>query len=1228
MHNEASSTVSFLQVWNTVGTSGGTVNNINGNLIIQGDYIELVGHTRQGACNVTSGDLLQLTPLNFQELNDVLRRQLKPANMDTSGRLVCLPGTRVDVLKLIQSWADDTPFSESVLWLHGLAGSGKTTIAATLAQRYRESCQLGAFLAFDRGIDERKDPELVIRTIAFQMGTVDHRIGRLISESFAERPSLLSSSLQYQFKTLLAPLRPVVTEVVGDSCIFIVLDALDECGTHDTRESLLKLLVDNMPNLSPHIRLVITSRKEPDIDFVFGKHTRVHQMELDLTSNMSIQDIAFYLRHHLARIAHKRGLVGWPSEIVIQRLIIRANGLFIWAATAIKFIDGYHPKKQLHLLLRGNLAQGAESGIDALYRAALAACGHWEEAAFVDDFQAILGMILVARIPLSTAAIDDLAGTGQGAGQYWQPSAEIVNQLGSVLTSVPQVRIIHPSFADFLTTIERCLCTKFFISRPAHNAALASRCLLHLDGTLKHNICGLTFILPMAWDSVVLSESMTYACLYWCDHICSMNLCDEVVVGHLIRFLEKHLLHWFEAMSLLRRSRETVAMLARLLIWIKVSIFLPNAQYMILIEASAQDFIPSDARLVELVEDACRFSQIFGSCIEEHPLSVYLTALPLSPTGSEIYRNYHNSDSLPTMIVAGRSGRSWPPLLSTIADFPQHSEWTLAAISPDRTRIVSATRYGRICVWDASSGGQTLRLQDRMPIGASGDDLLVVFSPDGTRIAAALTIGFQVWDAASGDVRFPAVQDHCAVITALNFSGDGTRIITASSDTSIHMWDAGSGVQMLPVITNCGVRAGLIALSPDGSKIIAGTVEGTVRVWDSNTGQLLLSHHDGWRTPYSSLAISRDRNHIISGCRCGAVRMTDIVSGVSRDLPKPEHPGRVTCVAFSSDGTHFVSGSNDGSIRVTSAVSEMETFRIMRAHAGGVHSVAFSPDGNRVISGGKIDGLIHTWDLNGESDLKAPQDGVCPQTVVLDHLSFAAGDSLLDAIPECDSRLPLQGLRRIVALSPDGTRLARVFLLADSTWVIVLWDTFSGAQLRPVLQASTQRMSPHVMCFSPDNAHIAAISPSGGPLQVWDTQSGAATLFHGTGDGDEAYGSLFFSLGGTEISARSIKGTIVTWDVRTGAVLRKHMDASRGRGVLHPRTGRLLLKLPDYIKPSSQVALFWPDESTLKVAFRTNIGELVIINIPPSMLTETMSGFRGRSRIADKGSCARSSVNG
>ena len=129
----------------------------------------------------------------------------------------------------------------------------------------------------------------------------------------------------------------------------------------------------------------------------------------------------------------------------------------------------------------------------------------------------------------------------------------------------------------------------------------------------------------------------------------------------------------------------------------------------------------------------------------------------------------------------------------------------------------------------------------------------------------------------------------------------------------------------------------------------------------------------------------------------------------------------------------------------------------------------------------------------------------------------------MDAIPESESRLPLRGLRRILTLSPDGTRLARVFLLADGTWVIVLWDTHSGAQLRPVLQAYSQRMSPHVICFSPDNAHIAAISPSGEALQVWNTQSGAATLLHGIGDGGDCYGSLFFSPGGTEISARSTK---------------------------------------------------------------------------------------------------------
>ena len=49
--------------------------------------------------------------------------------MDMYGRLECLPGTRTDLLKSITEWVTDPTSKHNVLWLHGVAGCGKSTLA-------------------------------------------------------------------------------------------------------------------------------------------------------------------------------------------------------------------------------------------------------------------------------------------------------------------------------------------------------------------------------------------------------------------------------------------------------------------------------------------------------------------------------------------------------------------------------------------------------------------------------------------------------------------------------------------------------------------------------------------------------------------------------------------------------------------------------------------------------------------------------------------------------------------------------------------------------------------------------------------------------------------------------------------------------------------------------------------------------------------------------------------
>ena len=67
-----------------------------------------------------------------------------------------------------------------------------------------------------------------------------------------------------------------------------------------------------------------------------------------------------------------------------------------------------------------------------------------------------------------------------------------------------------------------------------------------------------------------LSEDVEYASVFWMDHLCMVTGDATVVIEPLDHFLKEHLLHWFEAMSILRRSRDTIKLLEKLCSWTMV----------------------------------------------------------------------------------------------------------------------------------------------------------------------------------------------------------------------------------------------------------------------------------------------------------------------------------------------------------------------------------------------------------------------------------------------------------------------------------------------------------------------------------------------------------------------------------------------------------------------------------------------------------------------------------
>lgn len=491
--------------------------------------------------------------------------------MDAWHRSECLEDTRISWLELIQLWTSDPSSNERrIFWLHGLAGSGKSTLATTLANIFREFGHLGAFIFCDRDILDRNDPSSIIRTLAYQLCQFRADIALAVLSALRETPTICASPIELQFQKLIVePLASILT--LGTSApILLVIDALDECGDAKSRKSLMRVFTDRFTDLPVAIKCLITSRPEYDIQYSFLSRPHIIARELEIMSSANGDDLSLFLRRSLLDIrSHNVYLPlapDWPGDETLSNLTFSASGLFIWASTAIAFIeDGHDPSERLQLVLSAEASLESESALDALYITALKTSGKWNDPTFCRDFQVILGAIMAAVNPLTSDALDKLL-------VLKRPSMHTISRFGCVLhwNENGPVRTLHPSFADFLSNKQRCGDNVWHVDLASEDRRLAEVCLEHLDKVLKRNILDLTTSSD-DFDEF-LPEETTYACCFWVEHLCAVEDDTRILAAQLDGFLHKHVLHWLECMSILERSRPAIALLTRLRKWATVSL--------------------------------------------------------------------------------------------------------------------------------------------------------------------------------------------------------------------------------------------------------------------------------------------------------------------------------------------------------------------------------------------------------------------------------------------------------------------------------------------------------------------------------------------------------------------------------------------------------------------------------------------------------------------------------
>ncbi|KAF7372896.1 NACHT domain-containing protein [Mycena sanguinolenta] len=320
----------------------------------------------------------------------------------------CHPETRTEMLKDLSDWVVDTRPKTTILWLYGPAETLFTTIAYQLALN----------------IEWLRAP--VIRAVE-------------------KNPAIAARSMATQLQ-----------ELISDPCcahehhnpIVILIDGLDECDGHHVQGEILRTIGSMSLNHPLFLRFIVASRPEPNIRQVLdssSSHYRSFNVE------QSFHDVRNYLCDEFSRICRdhltmQNISLPWPVHHVLEELVQKSSGYFIYASTIIKFIgdEDYHPPQRLAMVQDVSSTGSASpfEALDQLYLTILASARR--------QFQLIpiLCAIVHFNFRLAASDIDKLFGLAQGETRL------ILRVLHSVL-NIPQddaheISSHHASFLDFL----------------------------------------------------------------------------------------------------------------------------------------------------------------------------------------------------------------------------------------------------------------------------------------------------------------------------------------------------------------------------------------------------------------------------------------------------------------------------------------------------------------------------------------------------------------------------------------------------------------------------------------------------------------------------------------------------------------------------------------------------------------------------------------------------------
>lgn len=971
-----------------------------------------------------------------------------------------------------------------VFLITGDPGTGKSAILATLVHRNPHVAAVHFCMS---SLADSLDPLRFVRSVAAQFASQMSDYRQALNE--LDREEFTETDPGSAFRRLIAG--PLQREPPTRSALILV-DALDE-SLRGGERNIAALLRDRMDDLPPWIRIVASSRLQPEILDLFSDHGPEH---IQATGEENLGDIDRYFGHRLKQpgLAALLTAHGVDPAAVAERIKARSEGNFLYVTEVLRGIEsGRIDACDLDRFPVG-LVGIYQSFFERLFPAGQG----------FEELRRLLGVAAAAREPLDSDHIARFLGG----------SAETVEiLLQKVAPFFPcRGRLYHPyhkSILDWLNG-EAGSNRTFRLNRAQGHQRIAAALMAdyragRLDRmVLSHLPAHLTE--TCAWDEV--TEILTD--LRFVASKCAGGMTFDLVrdyerlFGALPEFEDERRWKRERDAAIGRFVRDLVAFergeLPRLdppvspTPWSNERIELSEAQARTspgrahTLKAFAR-FVGTDAHHL------ARFGDLPGFCLQQ------ATNLAAAGPVAEAAARWAEAGNLGPMLVKGAAYRpDYRSYAALIRVCEGHGKGvTGVAMSALGAKAVSGGGDGEVRVWDLLTGECERALKDHLAPVTS-----IALTPDGAKaVTGSEDKTVRVWDLRSMR-RAAVLEGHTAPVRGVAITPSGRRAVSVGADRKLLVWDLDSAVCLQKLPGGQG-KISSVAMSADGRLAVTGGIDSTIRVWDLGSGTCLrvLKGHEG---PTLCVDLTPDGRLAISGSEDHTLRLWDV--GTGRLIRTMTGRSAVPSASISADGRLAVSGSRSDDRTI--GLWDLESGTCLRAlagHADAACAVRMTPDATLLVSGSALrDGTIGLWNL---------QNGL--STTVPEKHAGGAWSMAVDA--ECR-----------VAVSGAGRR--------DKA--LKVWDPSTGKTVRAL---EGHRGAIWSAGLTPDS-QLAISGSEDGTARIWDLKNGSCrTVLTGH---DSHIWSVAVSSDGLTIATAGQDRTVRLWDLASGRelrVFRGHTDA-------------------------------------------------------------------------------------